>query len=98
LKKKRSYEEMDNNSDAWKCGSGSIEEKVDHVSCNKTKKSKLDNTSSSPIKTTQLEQDSNGSHYEQSSNSPLQKSNGVTAVMAILFTLYTDWRSTRSKN
>jgi vesicle coat complex subunit len=65
-----------------------MEEKVnlDHVSCNKTKKSKLSNTSSSPIKTTQLEQDSNGSHDKQSSNySPLLKSNGVTAVMAKLF-------------
>jgi hypothetical protein len=49
----------------------------------KTKKQKLDN-SSSPIKTTQLEPDSSGYQYEQSSNSPLLKSKGVTAVMAML--------------
>jgi hypothetical protein len=53
------------------------------VSPRKTKKQKLDN-SSSPIKTTQLEPDSSGFQYEQSSRSPLLKSKGVTAVMAML--------------
>jgi hypothetical protein len=60
---------------------------IDQVSCTKTKKLKLNNNSStsSPIKTTQLEQDSSGYHYKQSSNSPLLKSNGVTAVLGMLF-------------
>ena len=49
----------------------------------KLKNEKLDN-SSSPIKTTELEPDSSGFQYEQSSHSPLLKSKGVTAVMAML--------------
>ena len=53
------------------------------VSPRKTKRQKIDN-SSSPIKTTQLELDSSGCQYEQSSHSPLLKSKGVTAVMAML--------------
>ena len=53
------------------------------VSQRKTKRQKLDN-SSSPIKTTQLEPNSSGFQYEQSSHSPLLKSKGVTAVMAML--------------
>ena len=54
------------------------------VSPRKTKRQKLLDNSSSPIKTTQLEQDSSGSQYEQSSHSPLKKSKGVTAVLAML--------------
>jgi hypothetical protein len=97
--KKRSYDDMDE--DAWRRGSGSIEEKVeiDHVSCTKPKKVKLCTTSSSPIKTTQLEQDSNanGNHFKQSSDSPLLKSNGVTAVMAVLFIPTGDHPGTKTK-
>ena len=54
------------------------------MSPRKTKRQKLIDNSSSPIKTTQLEPDSSGFQYEQSSHSPLLKSNGVTAVMAML--------------
>ena len=54
------------------------------VSPRKTKRQKLIDNSSSPIKTTQLEPDSSGCQYEQSSHSPLLKSKGVTAVMAML--------------
>ena len=85
---KRSKEESD--SDAWGCGSGSIEEVVvvdvcTDVSQRKTKRQKLIENSSSPIKTTQLaDLDSSGYQYEQSSHSPLLKSKGVTAVMAML--------------
>ena len=51
----------------------------------KTKRQKLIENSSSPIKTTQLaDLDSSGYQYEQSSHSPLLKSKGVTAVMAML--------------
>ena len=58
------------------------------MSCTKTKKIKLNNNSSSPIKTTQLEQDSSSSpsFEQQSSNSPHLRKNGVTAVLATLFT------------
>jgi hypothetical protein len=67
---------------------GSIEEVVvdvcTDVSPRKTKRQKLIDNSSSPIKTTQLEPDSSGFQYEQSSHSPLLKSKGVTAVMAML--------------
>ena len=53
----------------------------------KTKKQKLDNNSSSPIKTTPIETVESCSHqYKQSSDSPLLKSNGVTAVYAIMVT------------
>ena len=69
-------------------GSGSIEEVVvdecTDVSQRKTKRQKLIENSSSPIKTTQLESDSSGFQYKQSSHSPLLKSKGVTAVMAML--------------
>jgi hypothetical protein len=54
------------------------------VSPCKAKRQKLIDNSSSPIKTTQLEPDSSGFQYEQSSNSPLLKSKGVTAVIAML--------------
>jgi len=54
------------------------------VSPCKPKRQKLVDNSSSPIKTTQLEPDSSGFQYEQSSHSPLLKSKGVTAVMAML--------------
>jgi len=89
LSEKRSREESDSDSDAWGCGSGSIGEVVVDVCTDvlqrKTKKLKLDN-SSSPIKTTQLEPNSSGFQYEKSSHSPLLKSIGigVTAVMAML--------------
>jgi len=87
LYKKRSKEESDSDSDAWGCESGSIEEVVvdvcTDVSPCKTKKQNFHN-SSSPIKTTQLEPNSSGFQYEQSSHSSLLKSKGVTAVMALL--------------
>ena len=55
------------------------------VSPRKSKRQKLVDNSSSPIKTTQLaDLDSSGYQYEQSSHSPLLKSKGVTAVMAML--------------
>ena len=54
------------------------------VSPRKTKRQKLVDNSSSPIKTTQLEPDSSGFQYKQSPHSPLLKSKGVTAVMAML--------------
>ena len=54
------------------------------VSPRKSKRQKLVDISSSPIKTTQLEPDSSGFQYEQSSHSHLLKSKGVTAVMAML--------------
>ena len=54
------------------------------VSPRNSKRQKLVDNSSSSIKTTQLEPDSSGFQYEQSSHSPLLKSNGVTAVMAML--------------
>ena len=92
---KRTKEESDSDSDAWGCGSGSIEE-VDvcidvctDVSPRKSKRQKLVDNSSSPIKTTQLEPDSSGFQYEQSSHSPLLKSKGVTAVIAMLIELTT---------
>ena len=50
----------------------------------KNKRQKLIDNSSSPIKTTQLETDSSSFQYKQSSHSPLLKSKGVTAVMAML--------------
>jgi hypothetical protein len=64
LRKRLNEEHSDSDPDAWGLGPGSIEEivNVDHVSCTKTKKIKLNNNSSSPIKTTQLEQDSSSSH------------------------------------
>ena len=85
-KKRSKEEESETDSDAWACGAGSIEEVVDvctDVSQRKTKRQKLDN-SSSPNKTTQLEPNSSGFQCEQSSRSPLLKSKGVTAVLAML--------------
>ena len=54
------------------------------VSPRKTKKQKLDN-SSSPIKTT-LTKTVDSCQFKQSSDSPLLKSNGVTAVYAKMVT------------
>ena len=48
---------------------------------------KLNDNSSSPIVTIQLDQESSGHQYEQSLNSPLLKSKGVIAVTAIMETL-----------
>ena len=57
------------------------------MSHRKTKKQKLDNYSSSPIKTTPIETVESCTHqYKQSSDSPLLKSNGVTAVYAMMET------------
>jgi hypothetical protein len=88
MDKKRTNEDFDDDRSTWRCGSGSIEE-VDIVdvcsdgSHHKTKKQKLDNYSSSPIKTTPTSTVESSTHqYKQSSDSPLLKSNGVTAVYA----------------
>ncbi len=48
---------------------------------------KINDNSSSPIITIQLDQESSGHQYEQSLNSPLLKSKGVIAVTAIMETL-----------
>ena len=86
---KRSQGDADCDSDAWWRGSGSIVEEnleLDVVQCaqSKPKRVKISscNTSTSPIKTTQLESSSN--QLKQSSHSPLLKSIGVTAVYAAI--------------
>ena len=48
---------------------------------------KLNDNSSNPIITIQLDQESSGHQYEQSLNSPLLKSKGVIAVTATMETL-----------
>jgi hypothetical protein len=47
----------------------------------------LNNNSSNPIITIQLDQESSGHQYKQSLNSPLLKSKGVIVVTAIMETL-----------
>ena len=72
-----------------RCASGNRRNSrcVTDVSHCKTSKLKLDDNSSSPIRTIQLDQESSGHQYEQSLNSPLLKSKGVIAVTAIMETL-----------
>ena len=72
-----------------RCASGNRRNSrcVTDVSHCKTSKLKLDDNSSSPIKTIQLDQESSDHQYEQSLNSPLLKSKGVIAVTAIMETL-----------
>jgi hypothetical protein len=60
---------------------------VTDVSHCKTSKLKLDDNSSSPIITIQLDQESSGHQYEQSLYSPLLKSKGVIAVTAMMETV-----------
>ena len=48
---------------------------------------KLNDNSSNPIITIQLDQESSGHQYEQTLNSPLLKSKGVIAVTAMMETL-----------
>jgi hypothetical protein len=71
--------------------------KIKHIV--KLRNKKLDNNSSSPIKTTPIETVKSCTHqYKQSSDSPLLKSNGVTTVNAIMETTSGLPKKTSSKS